>query len=66
MKLLGSLLKEKGAGVSFIDVGHGSLMSKVFSILLLGDWVSYHLALKYDIDPTPVKMVEDFKKRLAE
>ncbi|MFH1968668.1 MAG: bifunctional phosphoglucose/phosphomannose isomerase [bacterium] len=66
MDLFGSLLKEKGSGVSFVDIKQGSLMSKVFSTLLLGDWTSYYLALKYKFDPTPVKMVEEFKKMMAE
>ena len=66
MDLFGSLLKEKGSGVSFVDIKQGSLMSKVFSTLLLGDWASYYLALKYKFDPTPVKMVEEFKKMMAE
>lgn len=66
MELLGTLLKEKGAGVSFVDARQGSLMSRVFSTLLLGDWVSYYLALENKVDPTPVRIVEDFKKMLAE
>jgi hypothetical protein len=33
---------------------------------MLGDWTSYYLALEYRVDPTPVKMVEDFKKKMAE
>jgi glucose/mannose-6-phosphate isomerase len=32
--------------------------------LSFGDWVSYYLALEYGQDPTPVDMVEDFKKML--
>jgi hypothetical protein len=31
----------------------------------LGDFTSYHLALKYGQDPTPVAMVEELKKLLA-
>lgn len=62
MDLFGDLLKEKGSGVSFVDFQKGSLLSGVFAMLLLGDWVSYYLALENKVDPTPVKMVEDFKK----
>jgi len=65
MDLLGEILREKGSNVSFLDIKNGSLTSKVFSILIFGDWTSYYLALEYKIDPTPVKMVEDFKKKLG-
>jgi glucose/mannose-6-phosphate isomerase len=65
MDLLGEILREKGSNVSFLDIKNGSLTSKVFSILTFGDWTSYYLALEYKIDPTPVKMVEDFKKKLG-
>jgi len=37
---------------------------KMLSTLLLGQWTSYHLALLYGIDPAPVDMVEEFKKKI--
>lgn len=65
MDLFASLLKNGGAETDFIEIKNESLLFRVFSNLLLGDWVSYYLALEYKIDPTPVKMVEDFKKMLG-
>lgn len=41
------------------------LMNSTFEGVLVGDYCSYHLAQNYGIDPTPVAMVEDFKKRLV-
>ena len=41
-----------------------SNMVKIFSTIYIGDWVSYIIALKSKIDPTPVDIVEDFKKKL--
>jgi glucose/mannose-6-phosphate isomerase len=38
--------------------------SKMLSTLLLGQWTSYHLALLYEIDPAPVDLVEEFKKKI--
>lgn len=64
MELFATLLKEKHSGISFVEIKQGPLMSRAFSTLLLGDWVSYYLALENKVDPTPVKMVEDFKKML--
>lgn len=65
MDLFASLLKKKGSKVDFVEIKDGSLSFKIFSTLLLGDWASYYLALKYKIDPTPVNIVENFKKLLA-
>lgn len=37
---------------------------KIFAALMFLDWCSYTLALLDGVDPTPVKLVEDFKKAL--
>lgn len=66
MELFADLAKEKSVGIKFVDMKKGSLIFKIFSTLLLGDWASYYLALERGQDPTPVKMVEEFKKRLKE
>jgi glucose/mannose-6-phosphate isomerase len=62
MDLTAKIIKKSGVGVQIIQMQTGTLLFKIFSGLLLGDWVSYYLALKQSIDPTPVKMVEEFKK----
>lgn len=50
--------------VEIIDLGGDSMTEKVFWTLALGDWTSYYLALANSIDPTPVAMVEEFKRGL--
>jgi glucose/mannose-6-phosphate isomerase len=37
---------------------------RMFRALYAGDWLSYYLAMEYGIDPTPVEIIEDFKKAL--
>ncbi len=66
MNLLSDILKNKKVAVDFIETKEGSLMFRMFASLLLGDWTSYYLALNYNIDPTPVAMVEEFKKKMTE
>jgi len=61
MNLTSSILKKKGVKIDFIETKDGSLMFRVFSSLLLGDWTSYYLAINQKIDPTPVAIVEEFK-----
>ena len=65
MKITAGAMKKLGLKVDFVDIKQGPLMFKVFATLLLGEWVSYYLALSQKIDPSPVKLVEDFKKQMA-
>ncbi len=64
MDLTADVLKGKKIPVSMIGATKGSVTAKVFSSLLLSDWTSYHLALLNEVDPTPVPMIEDFKRKL--
>ena len=41
-----------------------SLLSKIFSGIYYGDFASYYLALANRIDPTPVTVIENLKKKL--
>lgn len=43
-----------------------NLLSRIFSLIYIGDFISYYLAILYRIDPTPVERVTYLKKRLAE
>jgi len=40
------------------------LLSKMFSAIYYGDFASYYLALANRIDPTPVTVIENLKKKL--
>jgi glucose/mannose-6-phosphate isomerase len=44
--------------------GKGKL-ARVFSLIYLGDLVSYYLAILNQVDPSPVACIEDLKKELA-
>ena len=35
------------------------------SLVLFGDYISYYLAMLYQIDPTPVKAIDYLKEQLA-
>ncbi len=59
------ILESRGVSSEIIDMGEGSVFTKMFRMIFLGDWASYHLALRYGVDPTPVDMVEEFKKSLV-
>ena len=42
------------------------LLSRLFSALYYADYASYYLAMQNKIDPTPVHVIENLKKKLAE
>ena len=65
MELTESLVREAGANVEIVEMQGSTKIEKIFNSLLLGDWVSYYLALAYGQDPVPVEIVEKFKKRLS-
>lgn len=57
----------KGLKVKVIEVsseGRG-LLARIFSLVYIGDLVSYYLALFNRCDPTPVERIAYFKKELA-
>lgn len=40
-------------------------VAELLSLLYLGDWTSYYLALLHGVDPTPVPIIRELKARLA-
>lgn len=60
-----ALLRQKGVDVEILDMSGKSVYSKIFTSILLSDFASYHLALEYGQDPTPVDMVEELKRLLV-
>jgi len=64
MEIAKDLIEEEGIKVEFIDMKGKNNVRKIFSTVILGFWTAYWLALKYKVDPTPVKTIEEFKRRL--
>ena len=64
MRLTAELIKSKNLPVEFIEINGLNYLEKFFRTMVFGSWLSYHLALFYGVDPTPVEMVEEFKKLL--
>jgi glucose/mannose-6-phosphate isomerase len=65
MEISKDLIEEEGIKVEFIDMKGKNMLEKIFSTVILGFWTAYWLAIEYKIDPTPVKAIEEFKRRLA-
>ena len=59
-----SIIRKKGVPITDIVLKGDSRLLNVFTGIMIGLWTSYFLAIKNDIDPTPVEMIEDLKKSL--
>ena len=42
-----------------------SRLARLFSLICLGDWVSFYLAVMNGIDPTPIEKIQILKNRLS-
>jgi glucose/mannose-6-phosphate isomerase len=62
----GELLERRHIPYQYIDSEGSNDLKHVLGLVLLGDWVSYYLALLYGIDPSPVPEIDLLKQRLAE
>lgn len=66
MDITRDMLRDEGLEVLEVWSRGEGLLSRIFSLIYIGDFASYYLALKYRIDPTPVDRTTYLKKRLAE
>ena len=64
MDAVKKIAEENKIECSVIETEGNNLLERVVWAIYLGDWVSLFLALEYGIDPTPVELVEKFKKML--
>lgn len=65
MEINQSILRDKGLTVHECWSRGESRLARLFSLIYLGDYTSYYLALLYGIDPTPVEIIEELKRELA-
>jgi glucose/mannose-6-phosphate isomerase len=60
-----NMLIKKGFGVKEIWSHGNSLMARLFSLIYIGDFTSFYLAILNKVDPTPVEPIAYLKKKLA-
>ena len=65
MDISKTIIKESGAEVFELEGKEGRLLARLFSLIYIGDFVSFYLAILNNIDPTPVKRVDYLKAQLA-
>jgi len=65
IELSKKIIKDRGVEVVDIYSAGSTTMEKVFSLIILGDWVSYFLALCYKKDPIEIRHIDFLKSELA-
>ena len=63
MAITKKLIKNQ-TNIAEIHVNGESLLARMLSTIYIGDLTSYYLALMNKIDPTPVPLITELKKRL--
>ncbi len=63
--ILEGILKKRTAGVIGVEPQGKSLLCQMMTSVYLGDFVSVYLAYLRGVDPTPIGLIDQFKKSLA-
>jgi len=64
-KLLRSLISREIKNIVDVEPEGSNTLEHVFWTIMLGDFVSYYLALKQGVDPMPVARIEKLKKEMS-
>ena len=64
-QITSEILEKAGVEHEIIDSKGEGYLTQMMSLVFLGDWVSYYLAMLNHTDPTPVKAIDYLKKRLG-
>lgn len=64
MKITKDLIREHDGDVTEIVIKGKNVLVRLSSAVLMGDWMSYYLALANGVDPSDVHIIEELKKRM--
>jgi glucose/mannose-6-phosphate isomerase len=64
MQILKKLYEERHLSVELINLTGQNKFHKIFTALIMADWVSYYMAQHNNVDPEKVLLIEQFKKIL--
>ena len=65
MDITEEILRKDGVRIIEVWSRGQDLLSRIFSLIYIGDFISYYLAILYGIDPTPVDRITYLKKELG-
>jgi glucose/mannose-6-phosphate isomerase len=65
IEIAAKIIKGKAGGIDCLYTRGEAFLCRLFSLVYLGDWVSYYLAILNGVDPTPVEAIDYLKKESA-
>jgi glucose/mannose-6-phosphate isomerase len=65
-QIVEDLISDQAESINVFSTRGDSRLSRMFSLIQLGDWTSFYLAMLYNVDPTPVAKIDMLKRRLSE
>jgi glucose/mannose-6-phosphate isomerase len=65
MEIVKGIIQKKGVKLIELESEGENLLSRIFSLIQLGDFVSFYLAILNKVDPTPVKLIDYLKSELV-
>ncbi|MGQ9689928.1 MAG: bifunctional phosphoglucose/phosphomannose isomerase, partial [Thermoproteota archaeon] len=66
VRQLVSKVKDVGVDISIVNPLGETMIEEMLSAIILGDWVSYYLAILRGVDPASVSLITELKKRREE
>lgn len=66
MNIVGELIRTRGVEVTDVHSRGETVLERMLSLVQLGDFVSYYLAIANEVDPTPIAIIDAMKKALTE
>jgi glucose/mannose-6-phosphate isomerase len=60
-----SLIKKNVKEVIIVNGEGRYLLTRMFDLIYLGDWISYYLAVLNKVDPTPIPLISKLKSYLS-
>jgi glucose/mannose-6-phosphate isomerase len=58
-----SRIKNTGVALSVVQPLGETMIEEMLSAIILGDWISYYLAILRGVDPAPVSLISELKKK---
>ena len=62
--LTSEVVAKNDVATTTVEILSPSKLEQIFEVLVLAEYVSFYLAMLYDIDPAPIVWVDYFKKAL--
>lgn len=65
VRITKEIIKKSGSEVIVLGREKGGRLARMYSLMYIGDFVSFYLAILNNIDPTPVEAIDYLKKELG-